>query len=89
MKQHGSEVFSGGQIMTRFASLACMAAATFAATGVRADAITWEGTTNTLAMTANIEVEVPSGTTNNIGTLSGNYMLTKTGGGALDRKSVV
>ena len=73
-----------GPIMSRFTTLVCMAAATFAATGVRADAITWESTTN-ITMTANIEVEVPSGTTNYIGTLSGAYTLTKIGGGTLQQ----
>ena len=87
MKLHKIGVFHWGQVMSRFASLACMAVATFAAAGVRADAITWEGTTN-IAMTANIEVEVSSGTTNYIGTLSGAYTLTKVGGGTLQIRRV-
>lgn len=52
-----------------------------------AEPLAWEGSTN-LTMTANTEVEVADGTTNLIGTLAGNYTLTKTGGGTLQIRRV-
>ena len=65
-----------------YVSFVAVFAAIFASSAF-ADPITWEGATN-LTMTANTTVEVLSGVTNVIETLSGAYTLTKTGGGALE-----
>ena len=48
-----------------------------------ADPVVWEGSTNTLAMTAATTVDVPEGATNYVNRLTGAYLLTKTGGGTL------